>query len=167
MADPTLVATPKGETSNSYVTRAAAQTYFDGRFDVTAWENASDANKDRSLIMATARLEQEEYVGFRTLQEQALKWPRIGTYDDDGYHYDDDVVPEPIQQATFELALALLDGSVTLAPTGLEGFKHVQVDVLQVTPLHARRSGTLPDQVLRLLRGLRVGTGSTVRTVRN
>ena len=38
MAAPTVDATAKGASANSYVTRAEAQTYFDGRLDENDWE---------------------------------------------------------------------------------------------------------------------------------
>lgn len=167
MADPTVDATAKGANSNSYVTRAEAQTYFDGRLNVANWTAASDANKDRALIMATARLDQEAYEGTPTTTTQALKWPRSGTFDSDGIHWDQDVVPAPVKEATYETALELLDGSLTLAPTGLEGYLEVIVGTIEVTPRHGRASGALSDQVRRLLRGLLIGGGSLAsRTVK-
>ena len=162
MAAPTLDAAIKGASANSYVTQATAQTYFDGRFATTAWEAASSTAKDRALIMATARLEHEQYAGTMTTTTQALKWPRTETYDDDGNHYDPDLMPAPMQEATYETALELLDGTLTFAPTGLEGFDSVKVGTLVVDPRHSRKAGSLSATVRRLLRNVLVTSSSGV-----
>jgi hypothetical protein len=165
MADPTLDATVGGAASNSYVTRAGAQLYMDTRTDVSAWTAAADADKDRALIMATYRLEQEEYLGAIRSYDQALKWPRGGLTDEDGRLYDPDAIPAPIQRACTALALAILAGGVTLADSGLEAFINVQVGSLNVTPRAARVAGTLPADVQRFLRGLWVSTSGLSRPV--
>ena len=167
MADPTLVATVGGALSNSYITRANASLYFDTRVaaEVAEWAAAVDADKDRALISATYRLEQEEYAGVVSDRDQVLKWPRAGLTDEDARQYDDDEIPEPIERAVCELALALLKSEVTLGDSGLEGFENVQVGSLDVTPRASRQAGVLPEQVKRLLRGLWEDTGSLTRPV--
>ena len=158
MASPTLDATAGGATTNSLITRADAQLYFDTRLDVAEWTAAGDADKDRALIMASYRLDQEEYDGSKVSDTQALKWPRYSTYDDDGYVHDHSTIPEPVQQACCELALALLKAPTLLADTGLEGFEHTQVGSLQVKPRMSRKAGTLPANVVRLLHSVRTGS---------
>lgn len=148
-----LDATIGGASSNSYVTRAEATTYFGDRLDVTEWDDASNDNKDIALMMATARLEQEEYTGLRVDDDQRLKWPRYGVYVDNVYQ-EETTIPRPIKEATYEMALSLLKDSTLLADTGLEGFQSVKLGELDVTP-RFRSGGTLPANVERLLRGLK------------
>ncbi len=157
MADPTLDASAKGANSNSYVTRAEATSYFDERLSITDWTSASNADKDRALIMATNRLEQEDWDGSPTDGDQRLKWPRNGTFDMDGFSYDADEVPRHVKEATYELALALTIGDLELKDTGLEGFKDVGVGPLKVVPRASRKAGSLPQQVVRLVSHLRIG----------
>jgi len=163
MAAPVLDATVSGASSNSYVTRATAQAYFDTRTGSEVWTAASDEDSDRALIMATYRLEQEEYRGAVTTIDQALKWPRAGLTDDDGRLYVMTAIPAVIQRACCELALAILAGEVTLADSGLEGFQHVQVGSLDVTPRASTSAGTLPQQVQRFLKGLWINSGGLSR----
>jgi hypothetical protein len=156
------VATVGGSTSNSYVTRANAQTYFDGRLDVDEWTNASGADKDRSLIMATYRLEHEEFPGTKAAPtSQALEWPRYGTYDQNGTGWDSDEIPTPIERACCELAIALLKSPTLLADTGLEGFKQVGIGggAVAVQPRASFKGGKLPATVRRLLSNGRIWIG--------
>ena len=156
-----LDATISGASANSYVLRADAQTYFDDRLDVAEWTDASNANKDSSLVMATLRLDQEEYDGTRADSDQALKWPRYGIYVDDIYQ-DVDVIPKPIKEATYELGLALLKDNTLLSDTGLEGFENVSLSGLDVTP-RFKEAGTLPANVLRLVKDFKISIGNSMR----
>jgi len=165
MADPTVDATVGGASSNSYITRANAQLYFDTRTEVTEWTDAAAADKDRALIMATFRLEQEEYHGIVADRDQALKWPRAGLTDEDGRQYGDDEIPVPVERACCELALALLKDEVSLGDTGLEGFENVQIASIDVTPRVNVQTGTLPQQAQRWLRGLWVAPSGISRPV--
>lgn len=158
----TLVATVGGATSNSYAEVSEADAYFDGRQNVSAWTRASEDQKKRALILATARIDQEEFVG--TLVSpltgtsagttQALRWPRQGATNEEGWDYLTTVIPEPVKKATYELALEILGGGVSLTDTGLEGFEDVKLGPLSVTPRHSRRAGSLPEQVSRYLASL-------------
>jgi len=147
----TVIATAKSATANSYVTLAESDTYFEGRLDVTEWTSVTDDEKNRAIVMATGRLEQEDYWGSVTDIDQALKWPRNGLTDEDGRLIDDDTIPSRIKNACQELALELLGGGVALIDTGLEGFINVKVGSLDVTPRVSRIAGTLPANVRRLL----------------
>lgn len=156
----TVIATPKGATSNSYVTLAESDTYFEGRLNATNWSDATDDNKNRAIVMATGRLEQEDYFAFVTDINQALKWPRGGLTDEDGRLIDDDTVPKRIKEASQELALELLGGGVKLIDTGLEGFVNVKVGPLDVTPRVSRIAGTLPANVRRLIELWHIGASN-------
>ena len=71
-------------------------------------------------------------------------------------------MPKPIQEATYELALAILKDNTLLADTGLEGFENVSLSGLDVTP-RFREAGKLPANVLRLLVDLKTTIGNSMR----
>lgn len=164
---PTLVATVGGETSNSYVTVAEADTYFDERLAVTEWTDLSgDDDKVRALIMATRRLDLEEYEGEKADIAQALKWPRIYATDDDGEEYDSDTIPTIVQHSTYELALELLKAGDPLGDTGLDGFEEVRIGPIMVKPRVSEKAAELPDNVRRWLRPVLISSGSSIRIFR-
>ena len=152
----TVTSTAKATDANSYVSSAEFIAYCEGRLDATEGEEASD-EVNRALVMATARLEQEDYYGHVTDQDQRLKWPRSGLTDMDGRVYDQDVIPRPVKEATYELALELLKAGVELKNTGMEGFKSVTVGPITAELVQGFDKGRLPRQVTHLLRDLRVG----------
>ena len=150
---PTVTATVGGASSNSYVTTAEGDTYFDERLNTSNWTDEDD--KARAVIEATRLLDREQFAGERAAQSQALKWPRVGTYNEDGYEYASDAIPTFIKHATLELALRLLNnaasGSDTLAGTGLEAYKRVKVGPMEVEPRQGYDPSDIPDSVMDLI----------------
>jgi hypothetical protein len=145
----TIITTVAGATSNSYVTLAEAETYFAERLNVSNWDDAaSDDIKNRALISAARRLDQEGWAGLKYDADQALAWPRTGTYDRDGVLYASDAIPEPVTTAQLNLALAMLGGDL-LADSGLEGFINLKVGPIDVTPRLGAAAGGLPADVAR------------------
>ena len=166
---PTLNATVSGASANSYVTRAEADSYFATRLYATDWTGATTADKERALIMATARIDQELFIGTRTVAAQALKWPRFdvqipgesggyapfGSYY--GSYYATDAIPKVVKDAQCEYALLIM-GSDVLAQSGLSNFKRVKVGPVEVELASTIQSGVIPADVSRLLNGLRLGS---------
>lgn len=70
----------------AWVSRLDAETYFKDRLWISAWEGASDKDKDKSLIMSTS-----------IVAKLAL--------------YDFEDVPQDLKNAICEIALSLLDGT--------------------------------------------------------
>jgi hypothetical protein len=151
------VATVGATNANCYISRTDAQTYFDGRLKVDEWTNASNDDKDRSLIMATGRLDQEEWRGGKYTNEQALKWPRHTTFDDSGYPYLTTAIPDVVEDATCELALVMLKSPTFLADSGLEGLEKIGIGsgAVSVEPRASAKAGALPENIVRLLRTVR------------
>lgn len=161
-----LVATAKSATANVYDTLANADTYFEGRLAVTAWDAASDDDKNRALRMATDELDKAVFTGTRTTAAQRLQWPRYDTYDHDGWVYDSDVNPRPIKEAMFELALSLTDGTYSVTPDALAQFENVKVGSLDVTPRGSYRPAKWPDSVRDIIAHLLANYSEyAVRTV--
>lgn len=85
----------------SYITRADANTYFSTqKLFADAWDSASDADKDKALLMATNLMETIDYSGEKTVEDQTYQFPRGG----------DTTIPLDIQYACAENAYSLLDG---------------------------------------------------------
>ena len=110
MALPTLIATPGGLTSNTYSTMVEANTYHDGHPYGAAWSDGDDDLKVQCLVHATRLLDDlVDWSGYITNLMQALRWPRSGVLDRDGYNYfDPAVIPTFLKRATAEFARYLL-----------------------------------------------------------
>jgi len=151
-----LDATVGGASSNSYVDRETADAYFADRLYASAWDDADDTDKDKALIMATARLEQESYAGYRVTTTQALKFPRSGLYLD-GVALSQDAIPSAVIAATCEYALEFIASDATAEST-LGDYKSIKVGPIAIELNQPIGSGDIPSDVMRLLRDLRIGT---------
>ena len=161
-----LDATVGGNSSNSYLSVADADAIIDERVgDTSAWTDAETSDKEKALISATRRLDQQTFQGCKTVSTQSLKWPRYETYDDDGYVYASDAIPAPIKHATAELAFVLISDPTLIDDTGLEAFDQISTGDTSITPKQ-RQAGTLPAHVQRYLRGLTRGGRGVIRLVR-
>ena len=129
----TITATLKGETSNSYVTLAEANTYFETAPEESTWDDKTDDQKNRALISACRWLDSLNYLGDRCDNDQALKWPR------NNHHVDNvelvcTAIPVGIKYAQYELARALAND--TDAITGNKGtdgtYEEVKLGELEV-----------------------------------
>lgn len=105
-----------------------ADAYFAGRLRASAWDDATAADREKALMMASSMLSRERYEGYPTDAEQPLAWPRnavlrlehdiraridAGIVSPSAVYYSDGTIPTPIQHATAELALALLKEDLT------------------------------------------------------
>ncbi len=129
----TIIATLKGETSNSYVTLAEANTYFETAPEESTWDDKTDDQKNRALISACRWIDSLNYLGDRCDNDQALKWPR------NNHHVDNvelvcTAIPNGIKYAQYELARALAND--TDAMTGNKGtdgtYEEVKLGELEV-----------------------------------
>jgi len=119
-------ATNAGAASNSYLSLVEAQAYFAARLRSDAWDAASDADKEKSLLTACRRIEAHRLRVHRRPYgypydlpnaldrladplapadpDQALSFPRQRDLDRSGSY----AVPEHVKHAQCEEALALL-----------------------------------------------------------
>ncbi len=95
----------------AYGTYTEGDTYFANRLYVSAWTEALDANKTVALTEASMRIDRLKFSGILVDDDQDLEFPRY-YLDDDGTDNGPDgteEIPDDIQYACFEVALALLD----------------------------------------------------------
>jgi hypothetical protein len=159
---PTIVATVGAANANSYATTTEAAAYFTDRLQVSAWATNAD-DQARALIMATRRLDQFEFRGTKTTTTQALKWPRVDTFDEDGEEYATNAIPTFVKHATFEQALAFLKANAEaydpLAGDGLDRFDSVKIGPLAVEIGQSQQSTALAVYAHRLIRHVLASSG--------
>ena len=96
----TMISTASLAVLTAYITEIDAQTYFDGRLNTLPWDNATSGDRDKALSMATQLIDRLNFLGEKTDEDQDLQFPRDADTD----------IPDDIQYACCECALALLDG---------------------------------------------------------
>jgi hypothetical protein len=165
---PTLDTTIGGTAANSYCTVAETDIYFDSRLNSTSWANAVADDKICALIMAAARLNEENWRGCRVTSTQALAWPRYdvekkdaidyGTFGYGGLGwyewYPSNEIPKPVKTAQQELAISYLEGFDDGQKDQISSFS---TDGVSVSRVIAKPQGALPAAVSRLLSGLILG----------
>jgi hypothetical protein len=118
--------------ANSYAALADGNAYHDAHLYAAAWVAASNADKEKALVMATRLIDGEfQFNGKKRVDGQALQWPRercpdpdrLGTLAMLGLHsgfpwVDEDKVPARVVAATCEMARELLIADRTAAPAG-------------------------------------------------
>lgn len=82
--------------------------YFAAATHAANWTAASELVKGQALVTASRILNRQQWKGDKYEAAQPLAWPRANTGIDG---VEDTVIPTPIVEASFELALSLLDGS--------------------------------------------------------
>jgi len=87
-------------TLEAYVTLVEANTFFNNRLAVDAWDDATANDKARALNMATMAIDRLNFAGEMTEDDQDHQFPRE----------DDDDYPQAVKDACCLIAGALLDG---------------------------------------------------------
>lgn len=181
----TVVATAGASNANSYITVATGDDLANVYLGALGWSSASTDNKGRALIMATRYLDELEWIGNRATTVQALAWPRTDATCGE-WSFGSGVIPQPIKQATFDLAEALLSSPTLLGGSGAgnaelipgipnASLRSASVDVISVQ----FKDGAVPNSqnALNVLPHLRqvlgclclskpVGAGGAVRVLR-
>jgi hypothetical protein len=137
----TVDATVGGANSNSFITVATGDALANNALDATAWTAASTDDKGRAIINATLGLNPLDWVGTRATTTQALAWPRTDA-EINGRPIADNEIPREVQQATFDLALALLEEDAAATPGSTpgelvpgvpnSGLKRLKLDVMEL-----------------------------------
>lgn len=174
-----IVTTVGGSASTSYVTLAEFTTYRDlNRINADAFDAATVDNKIRALLMATRRLDRENWRGSKVDGLQSLAWPRYEVPKKDSAHtgtasqrlndfsmgfwgeyYESTEIPQVVKDAQCELAIAYLEGFETNEGQRITRFQADGVTI-DYAPI-AKESG-LPVAVSQLISGL-FNSGRLVR----
>jgi hypothetical protein len=141
---------------NSYAVIEDANVYFENRLDVAAWDEASDADKAKALITATAQLDGLEYRGYAVSRSQPLAFPRVGEFLDPRIGYPVSMSPVPLRviHATYEQAYHLLNNDGLLDDTGSVS----DLSIAGVSLNRIRRSQKISPVARALLRPLLAST---------
>lgn len=122
---------------NTYVTIATADEILKGFLNTEAWDNATDATKEKALRQMCGYMESFNYIGVKTNSTQTLQFPR--TFYKNG-HVKDMGIPSDIMIGQTLLALTALQPNMS----NKTGIKSESVDgVGTVTYTEA-----LSDQVI-------------------
>jgi len=108
--------------TNSYVTVANADDYFETRIDSANWDSASNNDKEDALVTATQIIDNNPWIGSAVSSSQALAWPRKNAryYDlrmGQEISISDSTVPDLVKIGVYEQALHLLNNEDLLAQT--------------------------------------------------
>lgn len=125
-----------------------------------AWAGVDSTTQEQCIVEASAWLSRLTWTGRRTIDGQALAWPRAWMETPDGYAIASNLVPVFVIDATARLALWLSQQSDPYASNGLQPGTELQLPGgLRLTP---ESSTTLPVDVLQLVRPYLEATGMVV-----
>lgn len=98
-------------TANSLMSVADADAIIANYDNPSSWTDATTAVKENALRQATRYLNYN-YIwdGAKTVSDQALQWPRVQTYDEDGLLIENDTIPQRVLEACAYLATQDVDG---------------------------------------------------------
>jgi len=152
--------------TNSFVNLSEANSYFEDRLDVAAWNNAECEYKEQALVTASLTLDQMRWKGSVVSATQALAFPRRdGSFKDHSRglsltfdaNYTFSTTDETetslkrdirlIRRATYELAYHLLNNDGLLDSTG--EIKEVGVGSISLGDI--KNASTTPRVVRRII----------------
>ena len=132
--------------SNSYVLLEEAESYFSGRLYATAWNNATESDKEKALLTSVSLLDNAVlWAGEKRYERQDLEFPRKNIRG-----LPEDLIPKNIKTAQLELALLLLQTDLTAPQTSPE-ISSIQVESIKLQYNRAERSKIIPDSILALV----------------
>lgn len=138
------IPSPVSVGTNAYLSVADAAVYFGNRLHADAWLKATNADRAKAIISATAAVDRLSFVGTISRPDQRLAWPRANVRDQEGRPVPSDTIPDAVRRATCEWALALLSPAKTSAPVILH----------QVGDLKFEFAASIPDSVPPTVRAI-------------
>ena len=183
----TINATSQSNVANSYVTLSDAQDIIDGLVesdDVAAWASATTDQKNRALYTAAQRVDRERFLGARSVDTQAMQWPRDGVRKPDTYvnsyavgfpfkittdYFTAIEIPDQIIRAQIVLAVYLNNNKGGLDLSALEDYGRVGVGGVAVEPKFSGAVGAdrVPPMFERYFTGLRISGPGNVAIKRS
>ena len=155
-----LDASVNGANSNAYADVAYADAYHAARSFNTEWASATTPQKEVALIWACRLLDKLNWASIRALQAQALRWPQMAAYDQDGWFVPQTVIHRDVKDANCEMALYLLREDRTL-DQGAFGIEALKVGSIAINFDKTQESAqAIPDGVMELIAHFLVGGGA-------
>ena len=156
----TLVVVPGASDSNSYASLAEAVAYVGNLTFAGKWPSA-EAAQEGLLKQAALKMETLAWKGTRvaSVESQALAFPRLGLYDQDGYTIGSDEIPRAVKNAQIALAVWLAKKDRTADPSPAS----LKVGSLEISGTVQR---SFPDHVMSMLDPFLNGSGCCVKLVR-
>lgn len=143
-----LDATVGGASANSYDTLAKADAYFADRLHTTVWDAASDPDKSAGLVTASLLIDSLCFNGKRVTATQNLEFPRSGLKLG-GLAVPTDVIPRPIEVATYEFAQVLLGEDLTTVKDQLkEGLKRLKAGDITLEFFEGFQHTSVPPSIV-------------------
>lgn len=140
-------ATTGSADANAYITEAFADTHHADRGN-TVWAGLTTGVKEAAIIRATDYIDKrfgKKFRGIRQAKDQALEWPRLDAFDDDGFLLSGtDEIPRKLQRATAEYALRAVIYQV-LAPDPILPTPHQDM----TDPTFARDTDVITGEISR------------------
>lgn len=112
-----------------------ALVYFTGSTKYDEWVAYTTDQQNRGLVSATRMLSAQSWGGTLTSVSPTtgLPFPRTGLTDCDGTEIDSETTPEDLVNASFLLALYILDGTiVTTTNTTQNATKRLKADTVEI-----------------------------------
>ena len=146
--------------TNSYVTIADADNYFETRIDAAEWDSSNDETKEQALVTATQLIDERHWIGAAVSSSQALAWPRKNAI-----YYDprmgqqitvaNDEVPSQVKIAVYEQALHLVQNEDLLAQK-TQTFESISVGSISLSDSNndVTKTSITPSIIIRPLRPL-------------
>ena len=163
-----LIADVGSPNANSYVTVAEANEYFSNRLHSEVWEEFD--GKAPALITASNILDWYlKWKGSKSTSTQSMEWPRVNAFNKYGVEIADNIIPEAVKQAVFELALSSIP-SDRIEDNPTSGYEQMKIGSLMLKMadgVSASSSDALPDKIWKILSGLyQKSNVSVIRLVR-
>lgn len=94
--------------ANSFFSAASAGSYLNGRS--ATWTAASVPAQEEALFIAGQYLNSLNWKGKKRDRDFTMAWPRVEVYDNEGYLWDYETVPQNVKYAQAEAAVFHMDG---------------------------------------------------------
>jgi hypothetical protein len=159
-----VIATPGGADSNAFCDIATADNYHSERLFNQDWKDASDDDKEASLIRASFLLNEMDWAGsLDASSSQALRFPRDGVYDQDGRELTG--IPKFLVAATCDLALELIKSESVAPENPLTRLKAGTIE-LEFNG-STKASGSIPSYIMAYVARYLISSANNVGIVRS
>ena len=163
-----LNSTLGGITTNSYVTLADADAYFEDRMHSSVWDSFSE--QEKVLITSSQMLDwYTKWKGNKATAAQSMQWPRTGAIRPDGTVIADDALPPEVKTAVFELAFSNI-GSDRTSDDPLAGIGQLKAGSLMIKSGPEKPNQTnakvIPSHINNIVSELSYNIGGVVRLLR-